>query len=245
MKKAVPFQLIKTTCTPAASDFVNWPQLLLASSAFLHNFEREHPSLHYCGRERNKLHWMFLLIVSVLELLEVKAKASMCHPSLMHGRYLTTTRFQSYAWHLSEKSEHWHSSAADRKGEPSPLQHTRQRGEAPESSSQLLFSGHNTAPDSHFAHPIAGQHGCLQSCLHDREHVFRKIFSSITLLRHIQTWANSPGSILTRKRERKGQPGLQEVMCMQRTAEVQNYWRPGEVLEWWELQRSLKTHTQK
>lgn len=146
MKKAVPFQLIKTTCTPAASDFVNWPKLLLASSAFLHNFEREHPSPHHCGRERNKLHCMFLLIASVLELLEVKAKASMCHPSLMHGRYLTTTRFQAHVWHLSEKSEHWHSSAADRKGEPSTLQNTRQRGEAPESSSQLLFSGHNTAP---------------------------------------------------------------------------------------------------
>lgn len=42
--------------------------------------------LFHQGREVKNLKWMFLLIANAQELLQVKAKAPMCHPFLTHGR---------------------------------------------------------------------------------------------------------------------------------------------------------------
>lgn len=47
------------------------------------------------GKEVKNLKWMFLLIANAQKLLEVKAKAPMCHPVLTHRRESDIKDFQS------------------------------------------------------------------------------------------------------------------------------------------------------
>lgn len=103
--------------TPAPTDVVNWSQAFLAPSALLHILKESIP-FFICGRDGKKLKWMFLLIANTLDLLEVKAEATMHHPFLMHGSFSDKNVILVFhKGYFSEKWELWHSSAADWKGD--------------------------------------------------------------------------------------------------------------------------------
>lgn len=59
--------------------------------------------LFHQGREVKKLKWMFLLISNAQKLLEVKAKAPMCHLFLTHRRKSDIKDFQSLRCSIFKK----------------------------------------------------------------------------------------------------------------------------------------------
>lgn len=78
-------------------------QIIPCSICLAAYFGRQHPSLPLRKTGKN-LKWTFLLIANASELLEVKAKASMCHPLLTHGKKFDIKDFQSLRCSIFKKS---------------------------------------------------------------------------------------------------------------------------------------------
>lgn len=148
-------------------------------------FGRQHPSLPLRKTGKN-LKWTFLLTANASELLEVKAKASMCHPLLTHGKKFDIKDFQSLRCSIFKKSYSTGRVQQLIKKAPATCQ-AEGRG------SWILITSPVFWAQPSFQFTFCQSHGWPACMSLARIYPFKKHFS-ITLHNDNQTSPHSPGS---------------------------------------------------